>query len=116
MSVELCSTHTHDLYAMLQKKELGGMVTRDALKSAAFGTKWLQGLPIAFDEFDPYVVSVFEINAKAQQMLGVVSGCPLCAAGHILRSNADKEWIDNVTDLMQATVMHLKAQRDAPRT
>lgn len=108
--MKLCHTHLHDLLHMLRKKDLASMVSRDKNKAATFGRRWLAGAPISLREFDPLVVSIFEINAKAAQMIGISTGCPLCAAAHHIRSDCDKLWIDSVTDLMAAQVLHMKAQ------
>lgn len=101
--MKLCSTHQHDLVRAVERKGMGHYVSKSAGEATLKARRWLQGTACA-QEFDPFVVSVLEINKKVSEQLGDVRGaCPLCAVQHYMGSAADAEWIDNVTDLMVVT-------------
>lgn len=100
-----CSRHLHELSDALRKKNLWRLVQPE--RATELAGKWLAGHSRP-DEFDPMVVSVLEINAKASQLCYGLSWagseCPLCKVESVLQnSNAGEMWIDNVTDLMVVT-------------
>lgn len=110
--MKLCTSHSHDLRAVLMRKGLWHLVKPERAAEAA--KEWLDG-NTTDATFDPYVGCVVEINGKAQDM-GIVhrlqpeDTCPLCETNrHLQRTDAAMMWIDNVTDavLLVAKVNHL---------
>lgn len=104
-----CSRHMSDLARAIRKKGMGHMITQSDVDIARKTQLWFQGALTA-EEFDPLLVSILEINAKAVDLLGTrllekkANGnehCPLCSANQILKSTRmDISWIDNITDMM----------------
>lgn len=108
--MKLCSGHLHDLSHAIKHKGLGRFINPE--RTTEFARKWLNGTA-SLHEFDPLVVSMLEINAKATQICGthLINGsCPLCTVERVLAPNpAAETWIDNVSDcmLLFAKVNHL---------
>lgn len=100
-----CARHSSDLSEALKRKGLWHLVKPE--RAQDFAVRWLQGTATAV-EFDPYVVASLEINMKMVKFLRIQpehpQECPLCRVNLVLcNSEADKAWIDNVTDLMLLT-------------
>jgi hypothetical protein len=96
----------HSLDAAIRKKGMGNLISLQDWEAKAKAKRWLEGTaPVG--EFDPLVVAYLEINKKAFEMFNthLRDECPLCAANRILKRNADKQWIDNISDLMYATCL-----------
>jgi hypothetical protein len=101
--MRLCDKHIHELSHALSKKGMAHLCSLSDAQAKERGEKWLLGTA-KWHEFDPLVVSVFEICKKAVDLFGqqrVANGCPLCKLPRITRivGIADS-WIDNVTDQM----------------
>lgn len=107
--MKLCTSHLYDLVKALNQKGLGHLITQDAVPAKIKAERWLAGIAKA-DEFDPLIVSIFEISKKAMEAMLDRSMprpqdrvCPLCVMNHVIGPACDREWTDNITDLMVVT-------------
>lgn len=106
MAKRLCNSHGHDLYSAVKRKGMAHRITTTEQGMKDVRDRWLTGTTPE-GEFDPLVVATLEVFNKADEMFGKSwekkSGCPLCAVDGILKQEAAKTWVDNITDLMLVT-------------
>ena len=97
----ICSRHLADLNTALRHKGLLPLCKWESQEEIKqFATTWLQGSAVR-ESFDPRIVAILEIQAKARQMRFNTHACPLCTIPKVTSNTAAAaSWLDNISDLM----------------